>query len=220
MANEQWLPRLPELPELPLEDGEISEETYKMGLKALQEAVSLANENIDENGVAGEEGEENNVSLTPNMDCGGPQITATTAQTNVDDDCVQMTTAQTANCAQMQTTTDDYWLSSTLYDMQSRMNAMEQQIRITESATKSNWFSKADLTVKICEAIKDGNKEMGVSRSYIKKYLKVKHNLPDTPHYMRKINRCLQLGIESELFEYDRKHSLFKIDYDNNHSFV
>lgn len=72
-------------------------------------------------------------------------------------------------------------------------------------------ISRSQMASWIIEAIKHGNREFGVSKSFLKKYLCEVHSMPNNSYYVRKLNSMLAYGIDEEKLYYDKLHQLYKL---------
>ena len=87
---------------------------------------------------------------------------------------------------------------------------LEGKSRSAPADDRMRVISKEQMVNYVAEAIESCNSGIGCSKAYMRKYLLDKYEVPLTPHYMKKMNAAIQVGLEEKRFEFDAKHGLFK----------
>ena len=62
---------------------------------------------------------------------------------------------------------------------------------------------QSDLEKFVIQAVVKGAGEYGVSKAYIRKYMKDKFNITDTRHIRRRLNKILKKKVETEVMQLD-----------------
>ena len=62
---------------------------------------------------------------------------------------------------------------------------------------------QSDLEKFVIQAVVKGAGEYGVSKAYIRKYMKDKFNIADTRHIRRRLNKILKKKVETEVMLLD-----------------
>ena len=62
---------------------------------------------------------------------------------------------------------------------------------------------QSDLEKFVIQAVVKGAGEYGVSKAYIRKYMKDKFNIADTRHIRRRLNKILKKKVETEVMQLD-----------------
>ena len=93
--------------------------------------------------------------------------------------------------------------------------SLDRRLRILEEKnakeeTKKT-ITKNEMQNMVFDAISSGNPKYGVGKTYIKSFLSDTFAVPTTLHYAKKINCALQSGLQSDVFEFDVIHHLYKL---------
>ena len=99
-------------------------------------------------------------------------------------------------------------------NLEEQLNAMQnnnEKVERCYDSYNSKAISRSQMATWIIEAIKQGNRDFGVSKSYLKKYLSEVNGMPNNAYYIRKLNTVLTLGIDEKRLMFDKVHSLYKL---------
>ena len=91
------------------------------------------------------------------------------------------------------------------------MRVFEERSRGQNDNEKIRFISKEEMVKYVEEAIGSCNTGIGCSKAYIRKFLLDKFEVPVTPHYIKKVNAAIQVGLAEKKFSFDSKHGLFKL---------
>ena len=75
---------------------------------------------------------------------------------------------------------------------------------------------KIELLEMIFAAVSSGNSNYGVNRSYIRKVLAERFDVPITPYYMKRVNQVLQKAVDDGQLVLDPSHGLFTVNARQN----
>ena len=105
-------------------------------------------------------------------------------------------------------------LYNTMGCSSTQLNAMQnnnEKVERCYDSYNSKAISRSQMATWIIEAIKQGNRDLGVSKSYLKKYLSEVNGMPNNAYYIRKLNTVLTMGIDEKRLMFDKVHSLYKL---------
>ena len=107
-------------------------------------------------------------------------------------------------------------IEAKICQLELRMELLENSVHSGNNGhygmnARGGTISKENMLKMITEAIASGHAQYGVSRSYIRKYLSDKYEVPGTTHYNKKLNFLLHRGLEDKVFVFDPVHQLFKM---------
>ena len=106
-----------------------------------------------------------------------------------------------------------YEMVGMLLNVNERLDKIEAVLglQLDGMKEKPKCIAKENMLLMIQEAIQLGNADYGVSKKFIKKHLFEHFMIPNSAHYCKKLNACIQCGLDRGLFKFDSAHQLFKI---------
>ena len=97
-------------------------------------------------------------------------------------------------------------------DLADTMRNFEERSRSgVYDGERIRFISKEEMVKYVELAIGSCNSAIGCSKSYIRKFLLDKFEVPTTPHYMKKTNAAIQVALAEKRISFDAKHGLFKL---------
>ena len=100
-------------------------------------------------------------------------------------------------------------LDARLQVLEAEMKQRQVKCGNSEAGGSVRSVSKSELMQMVWNAIGSGSHDYGVNRSFVRKFLADRYDVPMTPNYIKRINNVLQMGVDVGQFAYDSRHGLF-----------
>jgi len=102
-------------------------------------------------------------------------------------------------------------MEQTVERMKAHLKEMESKGTATTENDRGRVITNDQLMEFIKEALSASQAGIGCSKAFIRKFLLDRFEVPLTPHYIKKTNVVLQLGLAQGKFHFDSKHGLFRL---------